>query len=67
MAPVCAETGLTGRKNPDTASVAGRWLPKQQWLFNNCQTVSSQEDGRNYIFTLPVGRDSNCCGCLNKI
>lgn len=64
MAEVCVETGL---ENPDTASVAGLWLPKQQWVFYDCQTVSFQEDGRNYIFTLPVGRDSNCCRCLNKI
>lgn len=51
---VCQD-GLDWQKNPDTASVAGLWLPKQQWLFYDCQTVSFQEDGGNYTFTLPVG------------
>lgn len=55
------------QKNPDTASMARLWLPKQQWLFYDCQTVSSQEDGGNYTFILPVGRGSNCCRLLNKI
>lgn len=61
---VCADWQ---KEKPRHCSVAGLWLPKQQWHFYNCQTVSFREDGRNYIFTLPVGRDSNCCRRLNKI
>lgn len=56
---VCRDQ-LDWQKTPDTASVAGLALPKQQWLFCNCQTVSFQEDAGNYTFTLPVGGGSNC-------
>ena len=58
---------LGWQKNPDTALLAGLWLPKQQWLLYDCQTFSLEEDGGNYTVTLPVGRDSNCCRLLNKI
>ena len=32
---VCQDR-LDWQKNPDTVSVAGLWLPKQQWLLYDC-------------------------------
>lgn len=51
----------------ENASAEGLLFPKQQRLFANCQNVSLQEDGGNYIFTAPMGRDSNCRQLVNKI
>lgn len=42
-------------KKPRRCTEAGLGLPKQRRFFCNCQTVSFQEDGRNYIFPRACG------------